>query len=76
MCCWIYVDYTGAEYVAVYLFAIVCDWGQNGTQCLEAHGDVEQMGSKEEVVVVTQDGHGHVPGQIQEGLQQGERERV
>lgn len=25
MCCWIYVDYTGAEYVVVYLFAIVCD---------------------------------------------------
>ena len=56
-------------YVTVYLFAIVCDWGQDGTQCFETHGDVEQMGSKEEVVVVTQDGHGHIPGQIQEGLQ-------
>lgn len=32
------------------------------------------MGSKEEVVVVTEDGHGHIPGQIQEGLQ-GARER-
>lgn len=27
------------------------------------------MGSKEEVVIVTQDGHGHIPGQIQEGLE-------
>lgn len=29
------------------------------------------MGSKEEVVVVAQDGHGHVPGQVEEGLQEG-----
>lgn len=28
------------------------------------------MGSKEEVVVVAQDGHGHVPGQVEEGLQE------
>lgn len=32
------------------------------------------MGSKEEVVIVTQDGHGHIPGQIQEGLE-GQRDR-
>lgn len=57
--------------VIVYLFAIVCDWGQDGAQCLKPHGDVEQMCSKEEVVIVTQDGHGHVPGQIQEGLHRG-----
>lgn len=54
---------------SVYLFAIVCDWGENSTQCLKAHGNVQKMGSKEEVVIVTQNGHGHVPGQIQEGLQ-------
>lgn len=32
------------------------------------------MGSKEKVVIVAQDGHGHIPGQIQEGLQ-GQTER-
>lgn len=46
--------------------------GQDGPQGLEAHGDVEQVGSEEEVVVVAQDGHGGVPDQIQEGLEKEE----
>ena len=50
------------------LFAVVCDGGQDGAQRLEAHGDVQQVGSEEEVVVVSQNRHGHVPSQVQEGL--------
>lgn len=46
----------------------MCDRGQDGTKRLEAHCDVQKMGRKEEVVIVTQNRHGHVPGQVQEGL--------
>lgn len=45
------------------------DGGQDGPQGLESHGDVQQVGSKEEVIIVSQDGHGGVPDQIQERLQ-------
>lgn len=58
-------------HILSYLFAIVCDWRQDGSQCLKAHSNIEQMGGKEEVVIVTQDGHGHVPGQVEEGLKGG-----
>lgn len=34
------------------------------------------MSSKEEVVVVAQHGHGHVPGQVQEGLRTGRDTRA
>lgn len=61
-------------FACVYLLSIVCDWGQDGAQRLKAHRNVQQMGSKEEVVVVAQDGHGHVPGQVEEGLQEGREE--
>lgn len=57
-----------AHHTAVYLFPIVGNRGQDGSQGLEAHGNVQEVGCKEEVVVVSQDGHGHVPGQIQGGL--------
>ncbi len=46
------------------------DRGQDGTERLEAHGDVQQMGSKEEVVEVSKNGHGGVPDEIQEVLQE------
>lgn len=49
-----------------HLFAVVCDRGEDGAEGFEPHGDVQQMSSKEEVVVVAQDGHGGVPHQIQE----------
>lgn len=58
-------------FACVYLFSVVCDGGQDGAQCLKAHSNVKQMGSEEEVVVVAQDGHGHVPSQVEEGLQEG-----
>lgn len=45
-----------------YLFAIVSNRRQDGPQGLKAHGYVQQMSSKEEVIVVAQYGHGHVPG--------------
>lgn len=53
----------------VYLFAIVSNRRQDCSQGLEAHGYIQEVSCEEEVVVVSQDGHGHVPGQIQEGLQ-------
>lgn len=43
------------------LFAIVSDWWQNGSQCLETHCNIQQMSSKEEVVVVPKDRHSRVP---------------
>lgn len=52
------------------LLAIVSDGGQDSTKGLEAHGDVQEMGSKEEVVEVSKNGHGGVPDQIQEVLQE------
>lgn len=45
------------------------DRRQDCAKGLEAHGDVQQMGSKEEVVEVSKNGHGGVPDQIQEVLQ-------
>lgn len=39
----------------------MCDGGEDGAEGLEPHGDVQQVSSEEEVVVVTQDGHGGVP---------------
>lgn len=51
-----------------YLFAVVCDGGEDGAEGFEPHGDVQQMSGKEEVVVMAQDGHGGVPHQIQERL--------
>ena len=52
------------------LFAVVRHRGQDGAQGLEAHGDVQQVSSKEEIVVVSQDGHGRIPHQVQERLHQ------
>lgn len=37
-----------------HLLAIVCDRGEDGAEGLEAHGNVQQMGSEEEIIVVTQ----------------------
>lgn len=46
------------------------DRRQDSAKGLEAHGDVQKMSSKEEVVEVSKDGHGGVPDQIQEVLQE------
>lgn len=51
-----------------YLFAIVGNWGQDGSQGLESHRDVKEVSSKKKVVIVSKHGHGHIPGQVQEGL--------
>lgn len=51
------------------LFAIVSYRRQNSPQGLEAHGDVQQMSSKEEVIVMSQNRHGGVPDQIEERLE-------
>lgn len=42
--------------------------GQDGSQSLESHSDVKKMGSEEEVVIVPEDRHSHVPGEVEEGL--------
>ena len=52
----------------LHLFAIVGDGGEDGTQCFHTHGDVQQVTGKEEVVVVAQQGHDHVPHQVEKGL--------
>lgn len=45
---------------------------QDRPQGLKAHCNIQQMSSKEEVVVVAQDGHGCVPGKVEKGLEMGE----
>lgn len=50
------------------LFSIVSDRGQDGAQGFDTHGNVQEMSSKEEVVVVSKQRHQHVPHQIEEGL--------
>ena len=47
----------------------MCYRGKDGTKCLKAHGDIQKVGSEEEVVIMTQNRHGHIPGQVQEELQ-------
>lgn len=54
-----------------HLFAVVSDRGQNGAQSFDTHGDVQKMASKEEVVVVSEQRHEHVPNQVEEGLKEG-----
>ena len=51
-----------------YLFSVVCDRLQDGTQRLDTDGYVQQVSRKEEVVKVTQHREGKVPGNVQEGL--------
>lgn len=51
------------------LFAIVSHRREDGPQGLEAHGNVQQMSSKEEVIVMSQDRHGGVPDQVEERLE-------
>lgn len=58
----------GPALLHAHLFAVVSDGGEDGAQGFEPHGDVQEMSSKEEIVVVAEDGHGGVPHQIQEGL--------
>ena len=58
----------GSEPPPPHLFAVVGDGGQDGAQCLDAHGDVQQVAGEEEVVVVSQQGHDEVPAQVKEGL--------
>lgn len=60
---------------APYLLAVVSDRRQDGTKGLEAHGDVQQVSSEEEIVEVSENGHGGVPDQIQEVLR-GKRGRL
>lgn len=51
-----------------YLFAVVGDRGQDGAERFDPHGDVQKVAGVEEVVVVSQHGHQHVPDQVEESL--------
>lgn len=55
---------------AACLLSIVSDRWQDGAKRLEAHGDVQQVSSEEEVIEVSKNGHGGVPDQVQEGLKE------
>lgn len=52
-----------------YLFAIVGHRREDGPQGLEAHGNVQQMSGKEEVIVMSQNRHGGVPDQVEVRLE-------
>lgn len=52
------------------LFAVVSYRRQDSSQRLEAHGNIQQVGSEEEVVVMAQNRHGGVPDQVEERLHQ------
>lgn len=52
------------------LFAVVSYRRQDCSQSLEAHGNIQQMSSKEEVVVMAQNRHGGVPDQVEVRLHQ------
>jgi len=51
------------------LFAIVSHRRQDGPQGLKAHRNVQQMSSKEEVIVMPQNRHGGVPDQVEVRLE-------
>lgn len=40
---------------STHLFAIMSYRRQNGSQCLETHSNIQQVSSKEEVVVMAED---------------------
>lgn len=46
---------------------------QDRPQGLKAHCNIQQVSSKEEVVVVAQDRHGCVPGKVEKGLEKWEK---
>ncbi len=52
--------------VRTYLFAIVSDGLQDGAECFEAHGHVDEVRGKEEVVDVAEARHHEVPPNVQE----------
>jgi len=51
-----------------YLFAVVCDWGQDSAKSLDTHGDIQQVTGEEEVVVMSKQRHHRVPTEIKESL--------
>lgn len=57
------------------LFAVVSYRRQDSSQGLNAHGNIQQVSSKEEVVIMAQNGHGGVPDQVEVRLHQ-EKQRI
>lgn len=53
----------------MYLFAVVCDRGQDGSESLETDGNIQQVSRKEEVVEVAKQGEAEVPHNVQERLE-------
>lgn len=50
------------------LLAVVSDGLQDGPQSFETDSDIKQVGGKEEIVEVTQNGENEVPQTVQESL--------
>jgi type II secretory pathway component PulK len=50
------------------LLAVVSYRLQDGSQCFDLNSNIKQMGSKEEIVEVAQNGEGKVPQAVQECL--------
>ena len=64
------VDDDGEEHDGEHeLLAVVGDGLEDDAECGDAHGDVDEVRRKEEVVVVAEDGEDEVPKQVQERLQ-------
>lgn len=53
-----------------YLFSVVRYGLQDGTQCLEADGYIQQMGCVEKVVEVSKQWEQEVESNVEEGLKQ------
>lgn len=54
--------------VHFYLFSVVCDGRQDGTQRLKAHSHVQEVSGEEEIIVMAENWEQHVPGEIEERL--------
>lgn len=55
--CRVLLNYTNI----IYLFAVVCNGLQDGTQRLETDCHIQKMGSKEEVVEISHNGESEIP---------------
>lgn len=58
------------------LFAVVCDGLEDRLERRDGHSHVQQMGSEEEVVDVTQQREGQVPQVVQELLGSGNEKNI
>jgi hypothetical protein len=53
---------------SAHLLAVVSYRLQDGPQCFDLNSNIKQMGSKEEIIEVAQNGEGEIPQAVQECL--------